>query len=66
MSTNRFVGHEEVMQDYGVSRAKAYALIREMNSKLESRGYCVIRGKVDRRFYEEQFYHGQERVACAS
>jgi hypothetical protein len=50
-----FIGVDIVQSDLGVSRAKAYAIIRELNEqlkKLHPRA-IVVSGKVNRIWYEE-------------
>lgn len=60
-----FIGVETVMFDLGVSRAKAYDVIKELNTQLkkENPRAIVVSGKVNRIWYEEAClkggdYHG--------
>lgn len=50
-----FVGVETVKNDLGVSRAKAYEVIKELNRemKAENPRAIVVAGKVNRIWYEE-------------
>ncbi len=50
-----FVGVDTVRFDLGVSRAKAYEVIRELNAamKAENPKAIVVAGKVNRIWYEE-------------
>ena len=51
-----FVGVDTVKFDLGVSRAKAYEVIRELNAaamKAENPKAIVVAGKVNRIWYEE-------------
>ena len=50
-----YVGVETVKQDLGVSRAKAYEIIRTLNNemKAEHPRAIVVSGKVNRIWYEE-------------
>ncbi len=50
-----FVGVDTVKNDLGVSRAKAYEVIRELNAamKAENPKAIVVAGKVNRIWYEE-------------
>ena len=52
--TSYYVGAKEVARAIPCSLSLAYRLIREWNSKLEKEGKVVIRGKVNRRFFEKQ------------
>ena len=47
---------DEVAQALGVSNDTAYKVIREMNAKLAQDGWITIRGRVDRKFFYEQYY----------
>ena len=60
-----FIGVETVMFDLGVSRAKAYDVIKELNTQLkkENPRAIIVSGKVNRIWYEEAClkggdYHG--------
>jgi len=50
-----FVDVNTVQQDLGVSRAKAYAVIKELNRQLREQypRAIIIAGKVNRKWYEE-------------
>ena len=50
-----FVGVETVQFDFGVSRAKAYDIIRNLNDELRKQHpkAIIVAGKVNRFFYEE-------------
>ena len=56
MINKRFVSAEEVADDFGVSRAKAYRLIRQMNEELEAMGYITAAGRISRKYYYERTY----------
>ena len=55
-----FIGVDTVMFDLGVSRAKAYDVIRELNEELkkEHPKAIVVSGKVNRIWYEEACLKG--------
>ena len=50
-----FVGVDTVKYDLGVSRAKAYDVIRKLNDELRAQNprAIVVAGKVNRIWYEE-------------
>ena len=50
-----FVGVDTVVSDLGVSRAKAYDIIRKLNDELKQHNprAIVVAGKVNRIWYEE-------------
>jgi len=55
-----FIGVDKVMFDLGVSRAKAYDVIKELNMQLkkEHPRAIVVAGKVNRIWYEEACLKG--------
>lgn len=46
----------DVMNELGVSRSKAYQILRELNQSLEVDGYKVLPGKIPRPYWETKFY----------
>ena len=46
----------EVAAELGVSVAYAYKVIRTLNKELEARGYIILQGQVDRKFFHEKMY----------
>ena len=62
-----YVVAEEVAEELGVSRGKAYAIIRQLNEELSEKGYLTLAGKVSRKYFEERIYgyEGGEKNGCA-
>lgn len=56
--TKQFVTAAEVAEIMGISAGKAYAIIRELNGELKKKGYLVVAGKVNRKFFEEKCCYG--------
>ncbi|MFI3214019.1 MAG: hypothetical protein R3Y24_11845 [Eubacteriales bacterium] len=50
-----FIGVDTIKSDLGVSRAKAYEVIKELNSEMKAQNpkAIVVSGKVNRIWYEE-------------
>lgn len=46
----------DVRKMLGVSRGKAYQLIKELNEELEQRGYIVLAGKIPKKLFAEKVY----------
>lgn len=40
----------------GVSRSKAYQIVREMNRELRSMGYITVSGKCPVQYFKKKFY----------
>ena len=52
--TSYYLTAKEVAKAIPCSMSLAYKLIRQWNEKLEKQGKIVIRGKVNRKFFEKQ------------
>lgn len=50
-----FIGVDTIIFDMGVSRAKAYNIIKELNRKMQEKnpGAIVVNGRVNRIWYNE-------------
>ena len=53
-----YVDVNEVCADWGVSRAKGYKIIKELNQAMLKKNptLIVLNGKANRKFYEENCY----------
>jgi len=60
---NMYYGAEEVAELLRISKAKSYAIIRDLNKELEQKGFITISGKVPRKYLEERCYGIAEREA---
>ena len=40
----------------GISRSKAYQIVREMNRELKSQGYLTVAGKCPAQYFKQKFY----------
>lgn len=47
---------KEVMELLGVSRAKAYKIVKELNEELAKQGYIVTAGKIPKKYLAEKCY----------
>lgn len=56
MSNTVFIRAEEMAEELQISKALAYRMIKQWNEELRQRGYTTVRGRVSRRYYEEQIY----------
>lgn len=57
-----YVDVKEICEDWGVSKAQGYKIIKDLNNKLLkfNPSIIILAGKVNRKFYEENCY-GQVR-----
>lgn len=53
-----YVTVKEVCEDWGVSRAQGYKMIRDLNERMleMNPNLIVLAGKANRKFYEENCY----------
>lgn len=61
MSDSIFMRVEEVAEILDVSVSYAYKLIRKLNKDLEKKGCITISGRVDRKYFMEQFFKPDDR-----
>lgn len=54
-----FLNASEVAGLLSISQQQAYKIIREMNKKLEQKGFLTLRGKVNRAYFMEQIYKSE-------
>lgn len=56
----QFITAGEVAEIMGISRIKAYQIVREMNRELKEQGYITIAGKCPVQYFREKFYGYQD------
>lgn len=56
MAQSLYYTVNEVMEILGVSRAKAYKVVKELNEELAAQGYIVTAGKIPKKFLAERLY----------
>lgn len=56
MQSTLYFTAKEVQEMLGVSRAKAYKILKELNAELEAKGYIVVSGKIPKKFLAEKYY----------
>lgn len=50
----------DVMEELGVKRSKAYEILKELNVSLAAEGYKTMRGKIPRAYWETKFFGSKE------
>ena len=61
-----FMNVKEVMEVLEVSESYAYKLMKRLNRELQAMGCQTIAGKVDRKYFYEQFYGQTSFLLCFS
>lgn len=56
MSGTLYYTAQDLQEMLGISRAKAYKIIKELNKNLADQGYIVIAGRIPKKFLEEKCY----------
>ncbi len=56
---------DEIAYELGVSKGKAYKIIRDLNDELGKMGFIVIAGKIPRAFWEKKFFGYDSTTASA-
>ena len=51
----QFITAAEVAEIMGISRSKAYQIVREMNSELKSQGYLTVAVKCPALYFKQIF-----------
>lgn len=55
-----YVDAQELSEALGVSRGKAYQIIRSLNDELEEQGFITVAGKCSRKYLNEKYYGYEE------
>ena len=57
MDNNKMYLTVSDVQGYlGISKSKAYGVIRQMNDELKNGGYLTVAGKVSKAYFEKKVY----------
>lgn len=62
MRTNYIMVVDDVMEELGVKRSKAYSILKQLNDELVKEGYVAVRGKIPRPYWETKFYGCSQRA----
>ena len=52
----QFITASEVAEIMGISRSKAYQIVREMNRELKAQGYLTVAGKCPAQYFKQKIY----------
>lgn len=51
-----YLNVHDVMDLLGISKSKAYQIIKDLNGEMSAKGYLTVNGKVNRRYLLERCY----------
>lgn len=54
MANNTFLKVEDVAEILGVSKSYAYKIVRSLNAELKEKGFLVVSGRINRRYFLEK------------
>ena len=57
MKTNYMMTVDDVMEELGVKRSKAYSILKQLNAELAKEGYVAVRGKIPRPYYSSLLFY---------
>lgn len=57
----QFYTVNDIMEILQVKEAKAYKIIRKLNSELEEKGFIVVAGKVSKKYFDEKAYISENK-----
>ena len=52
----QFITASEVAEVMGISRSKAYQLVRQLNRELKEQGYITVAGKCPIQYFKQKFF----------
>ncbi|MBY0126148.1 ICEBs1 excisionase [Bacillus subtilis] len=52
-----FLNVDDIVKLLKVKKGKAYEVIRQLNAQLKQQGYKVVKGRVNRRYFEKCFFY---------
>lgn len=58
MTNKLFITVDEISETLGISIPSAYKLMKKLNDELKEKGYYVISGKLNRKYFVEKCLYG--------
>ena len=52
----QYITATEVAEIMGISRSKAYQIVRQLNKELKAQGYLTVAGKCPIQYFKQKFY----------
>ena len=60
MTDKMFMEVQDVIEILNISEGKAYEIIRMLNAELKEKGYIVVRGKVNTKYFFKKLIYNEE------
>ena len=61
MTDKMFMEVQDVIEILNISEGKAYEIIRMLNAELKEKGYIVVRGKVNTKYFFNKLIYNEEQ-----
>lgn len=61
MTDKMFMEVQDVIEILNISEGKAYEIIRMLNAELKEKGYIVVRGKVNTKYFFKKLIYNEEQ-----
>jgi len=58
----RFLSADDYIADHECSTSRAYNLIRQLNAEMTEKGFIVMAGKINAKYFYERIYDGKASV----
>lgn len=57
---SQYITAQQVSTSLGVSKSKAYMILKQLNSELKELGYITISGKCPMQYFKKKYYGFEE------
>lgn len=56
----RFLNADDVAAIMECSKSRAYTIIKQLNEEMQEKGYVIIHGKINAKYFNERIYDGAQ------
>lgn len=61
MTENTFLRVDDVAKILGISKSYAYKIVRNLNAELKEKGFLVVSGRINKKYFLEKTCYGTEK-----
>ena len=59
VTPKRLMDAEEVAKETGFAKSTALKLIQKLNNELKKKGFIIVHGRINRKYFYERFCYGE-------
>jgi predicted transcriptional regulator len=59
--SSAFMRVDEVAAELKISKSYAYKIVHRLNSELKNRGFLTVAGRVNKKYFMERVYYGEQQ-----